>query len=492
MKQYICIDLKSFYASVECVERGLDPLNTNLVVADITRTEKTICLAITPSLKSYGIPGRARLFEVNQKVKEINHQRQIQAPFRQFQGSSYLATELSQNSGLKLDFLIAAPQMAHYMEISTKIYGIYLQYVSPEDVHVYSIDEVFIDVTPYLQTYHCTAHELAMRMIRSVLKETGITATAGIGTNLYLAKIAMDIVAKKIPADKDGVRIAELNELSYREKLWDHTPITDFWRVGKGIANRLSKLYLYTMGDICQQSITNDEVLYRTFGKNAELLIDHAWGYEPCTIAEIKAYQPMDHSISQGQVLSCAYEFEKARLVCREMADQVALDLVRKGIVCDQIVLTIGYDTEGVPDTYQGEWEINRYGRRCPKTAHGSINLPMPTASSHLITSHAMTLFDQIVHRQLQVRRLYVVANHVKAEQQIQETPIQYGLFDDVQKLEQKRAEEKKQLEREKKLQNVMISLKEKYGKNSVFKGMDLEEGATARERNEQVGGHKA
>lgn len=491
--QCICIDLKSFYASVECVERGLDPMNTNLVVADESRTEKTICLAVTPALKAYGIPGRARLFEVIQKVKAANDQRLKNAPYHEFTDSSCFASELNRDPSLKLDFIIAPPQMAHYMEISTKIYEIYLRYIAPEDIHVYSIDEVFIDVTAYLNTYKCTAHELAIRMIRDVLKETGITATAGIGTNLYLAKIAMDIVAKKMPADEDGVRIAELDEMSYREKLWSHRPITDFWRVGGGIARRLEAENIYTMGDIARVSEYNEDKLYKMFGVNAELLIDHAWGWEPCTITAIKAYKPENHSISQGQVLSCPYTADKGRLICKEMTDQLALDLVRKGLVADQIVLTVGYDHTGVPEDYDGKIETDRYGKKVPKSAHGSINLGKQTASTTLFIQAAMELWSRIVNPKLMVRRMYVVANHVIPERDAkEEEPVQYSLFDDVEALEKQQEEQKAALEREKHLQKALLSIKDRFGKNAILKGMNFEDGATARERNGTVGGHKA
>lgn len=491
--QCICIDLKSFYASVECVERGLDPMNTNLVVADESRTEKTICLAVTPSLKSYGIPGRARLFEVIQTVNDVNYHRQKKAPYRRFSGSSHLASELNSNPSLKLDFIVAPPQMAHYMEVSTRIYEIYLRYIAPEDIHVYSIDEVFIDATAYLDTYKCTAHELAMRMIRDVLKETGITATAGIGTNLYLAKIAMDIVAKKMPADKDGVRIAELDEMSYREKLWSHRPITDFWRVGKGISRRLESVYIYTMGDIARASEYNEDMLYRMFGVNAELLIDHAWGWEPCTMEAIKSYKPENHSLSQGQVLSRPYSFHEGRLIIREMTDQLSLDLVRKGLVADQIVLTVGYDHTGIPENYKGITETDRYGKTIPKSAHGSINLGRQTASTAMFLQAVTELFDRIVDTQLMIRRMYVVANHVIPEKNAQDDePVQYSLFDDIEEMEKRQAEEKEAMAKEKQLQKALLTIKDKYGKNAILKGMNFEDGATARERNGTVGGHKA
>jgi DNA polymerase V len=491
---YICIDLKSFYASVECVQRGLDPLDTNLVVADENKTEKTICLAVTPSLKSYGIPGRARLFEVVQKVKEENKYRKYRNKNQEFSGKSSTYSELQKNPSLELDFIIAMPQMAKYKKISTEIYDIYLKYVSADDIHVYSIDEVFIDVSPYLTTYDCTARELAMQMINDVLANTGITATAGVGTNMYLAKIAMDIVAKKMPPDKNGVRIAELDEMSYRRQLWNHTPLTDFWRVGKGIAKKLESRYVYTMGDIARLSVENDEVLYQLFGVNAELLIDHAWGYEPCTIQQIKSYKPEGHSISQGQVLSCPYTAEKGRLIVQEMADLLSLELVRKAVVCDQIVLTVGYDNEGVPKDFKGKFEVDRYGRKIPKGAHGSINLEMQTASTKLITQATLELYDRIVNEKLCVRRMYVVANHVIPESDVVECEkaVQYSLFDDIEQLEKEREEKEIRLAKEKNLQKTLLNIKEKYGKNAILKGMNFQEGATTIERNGQVGGHKA
>lgn len=498
-RSYIAIDLKSFYASVECAERGLDPLTTNLVVADKSRTEKTICLAVSPSLKSFGIPGRARLFEVVQQVKEINNDRLRRAPGHIFTGSSSDINELNADPSLSLDYIVATPQMAHYIQRSTEIYQVYLRYIAPEDIHVYSIDEVFMDVTDYLRTYNLTPHELAMKMIQEVLKETGITATAGIGTNLYLCKIAMDIVAKHIPADKDGVRIAELDEMSYRQKLWTHQPITDFWRVGRGYARRLEKMGLYTMGDIASCCLTSygENQLYKEFGINAELLIDHAWGWEPCRVSDIKAYKPENNSISSGQVLQSPYEFEKAKLVVREMADALSLDLVDKGMVADQIVLTIGYDVENLTDptrqkSYKGEVSTDYYGRKIPKQAHGSINLGMQTASTTLITKAAMELFDRIVDRNLLVRRIYVVANHVVSEDMVKPPePEQLDLFTDYAALEEQREKEQTELDREKRRQKAVLEIQKKFGKNALLKGMNLEEGATGRDRNAQIGGHK-
>lgn len=489
---YICIDLKSFYASVECVERGLDPLDTNLVVADSTRTEKTICLAVTPSLKAVGVSGRPRLFEVLQRVDTINRRRLKSIDNRHFSGSSYLASELEKNSSLKLDIIVAPPQMARYISISAEIYRIYLKYVAPEDIHVYSIDEVFIDVTPYLSSYKCTAHELAMRMIRDVLEKIGITATAGIGTNMYLAKIAMDIVAKKNPADKDGVHIAELDETSYRAILWEHLPLTDFWRIGKGIVKKLAALKIYTMGDLARFSEYNEDKLYEVFGVNAELLIDHAWGTESCTIADIKAYEPKSRSISQGQVLSRPYTSANARLICREMADVLALDLHRKGLLCDQIVITIGYDSSFIPNDSNISTEKDRYGKITPKPSHGSINIGKLTSSSRRIIDAALELYETIVDKRLLVRRMYIVANHAVSRKNADRPILQYTFFDDVDRLEEERISEETFTARENELQSAILSIKDRYGKNAILKGMNFLSGATAIERNRQVGGHKA
>lgn len=503
-RQYIAIDLKSFYASVECRERNLDPLTTNLVVADLSRTEKTICLAVTPSLKAYGIPGRARLFEVIQKVKEVNRERLRNAPGHKFTGKSSNATELAADPSLELDYIVAPPQMALYMKRSTEIYKVYLKYISHEDIHVYSIDEVFMDVTGYLPTYSMNAHDLARTMINDVLKTTGITATAGIGTNLYLCKVAMDIVAKHIPADKDGVRIAELDELSYRQKLWNHRPLTDFWRVGKGYARKLEAHGMYTMGDVARCSIAgkgewlNEDVLYRLFGVNAELLIDHAWGWEPTLIADIKSYKPENNSLGSGQVLHCAYDFNCAKLVMREMADMLSLDLVAKNLTTDQLVLTVGYDIENLTDPerrkkYKGAVTTDYYGRQVPKHAHGSINLKMPTSSTRLITEAAMQLFERIVDENLLVRRLNIVANHVLPEGIAKkETTEQLDLFTDYEAQQKQEEAEAAKLEKEKRMQKAMLAIKGKYGKNAVVKGMNLQEGATAIDRNKQIGGHKA
>lgn len=498
-RTYLAIDLKSFYASVECRERGLDPMNTNLVVADESRTDKTICLAVTPSLKSFGVPGRPRLFEVREKVREANARRKQKAPGRQLAGSSHFLSELQADPGLAVDFLIAPPRMAYYIQYSTRIYEVYMKYVAPEDVVVYSIDEVFMDVTNYLETYKLTPRDLAMRIILDVLKTTGITATAGIGTNLYLAKVAMDIEAKHMTADKNGVRIAELDEMSYRRSLWAHRPLTDFWRVGRGYARKLEEIGLYTMGDVARFSITNEDYLYRLFGKNAELLIDHAWGWEPCTIEAIKAFKPSTKSIESGQVLHCPYAAEKARLVLREMADLLVLDLVDKGLVTDQITVTIGYDIENLTDPersrkYHGDVVIDRYGRKIPKHAHGTINLETPTSSTKKIVGAASDLYDRIVNPELLIRRLTIAANRVVDAATIKQEPQyeQLDLFTDYESIKAEKEQEKKELEREKSMQKAMLEIKKKFGKNAILKGMNLEEGATAKDRNAQIGGHKA
>ena len=495
-KAYIAIDLKSFYASVECVDRGLDPLDANLVVADPTRTDKTICLAVSPSLKSYGVPGRPRLFEVNQKVREINDQRKYKAPKHSFTHESYFHSELVKESDAELTFITAPPRMAHYMEVSTQIYNVYLKYIAPEDIHVYSIDEVFIDATNYLKTYGMTPRELAMKMVLDVLETTGITATAGIGTNMYLCKVAMDIYAKHTEPDENGVRIAELDEMSYRKILWVHRPLTDFWRIGRGYSSKLEAHGLYTMGDIARCSVGretdyyNEELLYKLFGINAELLIDHAWGWEPTEISDIKAYRPENSSLSSGQVLQEPYEFDKARLVYKEMADLLSLDLVEKKLVTDQIVLTVGYDTGNLKKDYKGAVETDRYGRKMPKYAHGSENIGRFTASTKLITQAAMNLFDRTVDKNLLVRRMYIVANHVVTEEQAKKESEyeQLDFFTDTKKNE----EEENNLKKEKDMQNAIVKIKQKYGKNAIIKGMNLEEGATALERNRQIGGHKA
>jgi len=467
-RTYIAIDLKSFYASVECVDRGLDPLTTNLVVADESRTDKTICLAVTPALKAYGIGGRARLFEVRQKAPGV-------------------------------DFIIAKPRMAHYIKVSTKIYNIYLKYVAPEDIHVYSIDEVIMDVTAYLRSYRMTGHQLAMKMIRDVLSQTGITATAGIGTNMYLCKVAMDIMAKKMPADKDGVRIAELDEMSYRRELWDYRPITKFWRVGQGIAQKLALYGIDTMGKLARMSIHNEDLLYQLFGVNAELLIDHAWGWEPCTMEAVKAYRPETNSFSSGQVLQEPYTFGKARVVIREMAEGMALGLVAKRLVTDQLVLTVGYDSEcltrpEIREKYHGEITTNHYGKPVPKHAHGTLNFEKPTSSSRLIMNGAAELFDRHVNPDLLIRRLNLTTAHVVAEssQQHDKQPQQLDLFTDYEALERQRQEEQERLNKERRMQEAQLKIKRRFGKNAILRGLNFEEGATAKERNEQIGGHKA
>lgn len=499
-KTYIAIDLKSFYASVECRERGLDPLDTNLVVADESRTDKTICLAVTPSLKSYGISGRGRLFEVKQRVKEANAGRRHDAPGHRLAGSSCSFSELQNHPELAVDFLIAPPRMAYYMEYSTRIYSIYMKYIAPEDIVVYSIDEVFMDVTDYLHTYNLSPRDLAMKIILDVLENTGITATAGIGTNLYLCKVAMDIVAKHIPADQNGVRIAELDEMKYRRELWTHQPLTDFWRVGHGYARKLEENGLFTMGDVARCSEHNEDLLYHLFGKNAELLIDHAWGWEPCTIEAIKAYQPSTNSLGSGQVLHCPYEADKAKLVLREMADMLSLYLVEKGLVTDQIVITVGYDIENITDPdrrtkYHGAVVKDHYGRQIPKHAHGTANLGRQTASTKLILEATEELFDRIVDKNLLIRRLNIVAAHVVSEASAQSSSGSYeqlDLFTDYAAVEVARKQEQAELERERKMQQAMLSIKKRFGKNAILKGMNLEEGATAKDRNQQIGGHKA
>lgn len=468
-RTYIAIDLKSFYASVECVDRGLDPLTTNLVVADESRTDKTICLAITPSLKAYGLGGRARLFEVRQKVRGV-------------------------------DFIIAPPRMAHYIDISSKIYRIYLKYIAPEDIHVYSIDEVIMDVTAYLGSYKLTAHELAMKMIRDVLSQTGITATAGIGTNMYLCKVAMDIVAKKMPADKDGVRIAELDEMSYRRELWNYRPLTKFWRIGHGIAEKLAMYGIDTMGKLARMSVQDEELLYRLFGVNAELLIDHAWGWEPCTMEAVKAYRPETNSFSSGQVLQEPYSFKKARVVIQEMAEGMALDLVRKRLTTDQLVLTVGYDAEcltrpEIREIYHGEITTNYYGKAVPKHAHGTYNFDMPTSSSQLIMNGAAELFDHCVNPDLLIRRLNLTTNHVVSEASVavqQKTPQQLDLFTDYEALEKQRQQEQERFAKERRMQEAQLRIKQRFGKNAILRGLNFNEGATAKERNAQIGGHKA
>ena len=503
-KCYICCDLKSFYASVECVERGLDPMTTNLVVADKRRTDKTICLAVSPSLKAYGISGRARLFEVVQKVKEVNLRRQRQAPGRRLTGASWHDRSVQENPSLALDYLVAPPRMAHYIDWSTRIYSIYLKYIAPEDIFPYSIDEVFMDVTNYLDTYRMTARELTQTILLDILNTTGITAAAGMGSNLYLAKVAMDIVSKHIRADRHGVRIAKLTEESYRRLLWTHRPLTDFWRVGKGYAAKLEAHGLYTMGDIARCSIGkptdyyNEELLYKLFGVNAELLIDHAWGWEPCTIADAKAYKPEHKSIVSGQVLQCPYTFEKARLVVREMADALALDLVDKGLVTNQLVLTVGYDRENLDDpqrsrNYQGPVTTDRYGRRIPKHAVGTENFPYTSSASDLLKA-ATALYDRIVDRDLLVRRLSISANRLLDEASAPKggEAEQLDLFTDYAAKKQQEQADEAAHTRERKIQEAMLGIKKRYGKNAILKGMNLEEGATAKDRNQTIGGHHA
>lgn len=543
-KTYISIDLKSFYASVECMERGLDPLNTNLVVADASRTQKTICLAVSPSLKAYGIPGRARLFEVEQKVKEANARRQTRAPKNILDGKSVFATELNENPCLAIDYIAAKPRMALYMSKSTQIYDVYLRYIAPEDIYAYSVDEVFIDASGYLKTYGLNAHDFARLLVREVFKETGITATAGIGPNLYLCKIAMDIGAKHTEADADGVRIAELDEYSYRRLLWDHRPITDFWRVGRGYAKKLAKKSIFTMGDIARCSLGtssdyyNEDLLYKMFGVNAELLIDHAWGYEPCTLAEVKSYRPQRKSLVSGQVLQNAYTYEKTRIVVREMMELLALDLVDKGLLTNQIVLTVGYDIENLSDperrkAYKGEITVDGYGREVPKHAHGTGNLPFSTASTKLTTDCVLEVFDRVVDESLLTRRISITANNLVLESEYKREsevasaePEQLSMFDmlaggdDSQAPERVSSKEatvyseqdkpnstmvaesilgspgnendEDALEKEKQVQEAMLKIKKRFGKNAILKGTNLQEGATAKERNAQIGGHKA
>lgn len=543
-KTYISIDLKSFYASVECMERGLDPLNTNLVVADASRTQKTICLAVSPSLKAYGIPGRARLFEVEQKVKEANARRQTRAPKNILDGKSVFATELHENPCLAIDYIAAKPRMALYMSKSTQIYDVYLRYIAPEDIYAYSVDEVFIDASGYLKTYGLNAHDFARLLVREVFKETGITATAGIGPNLYLCKIAMDIGAKHTEADADGVRIAELDEYSYRRLLWDHRPITDFWRVGRGYAKKLAKKSIFTMGDIARCSLGtssdyyNEDLLYKMFGVNAELLIDHAWGYEPCTLAEVKSYRPQRKSLVSGQVLQNAYTYDKTRIVVREMMELLALDLVDKGLLTNQIVLTIGYDIENLSDperrkAYKGEITVDGYGREIPKHAHGTGNLPFSTASTKLTTDCVLEVFDRVVDESLLTRRISITANNLVLESEYKREsevasaePEQISMFDMLagggtpQEREPASSKDNSSyserdkpnstmvaesisgsagndndedaLEKEKQVQEAMLKIKKRFGKNAILKGTNLQEGATAKERNAQIGGHKA
>lgn len=502
---YIAIDLKSFYASVECIERHYNPLTTHLVVADASRTEKTICLAVSPSLKAYGIPGRARLFEVVQRVAKINQERRRCTPGGQFLGSSFHALELARHPELELSYITAPPRMAFYLEYSTRIYNIYLKYIAPEDIHVYSIDEVFMDVTHYLATYRMTPRELAAAIIQDVLDHTGITAAAGIGTNLYLCKVAMDIVAKHVTPDENGVRIAELDEMSYRRLLWDHRPLTDFWRVGRGYQKKLEAAGLFTMGDIARCSLGsdsdyhNEDLLYQMFGVNAELLIDHAWGYEPTTMDLIKAYRPETNSICSGQVLKTPYDFEKGRLIVQEMTDLIVLELVDKRLVTDQMVLTIGYDIQNLMEPsiqkdYKGEVTTDRYGRKVPKHAHGTANLSGQTSSTKKITDAVLRLYDRIVNPRLLIRRVTIAACRLVDETNAARTESyeQLNLFTDYAALKKEQEAEEQRLAKERKLQEAMLTVKKKYGKNAILKGSSLQEGSTARERNRQIGGHKA
>ena len=493
-RQYIAIDLKSFYASVECAERNLDPLKTNLVVADSSRTEKTICLAVSPSLKQYGIPGRARLFEVIQAVKKINYERLKRCPGHKFKGKSFDDDELKRNPYLELDFVIACPQMSHYIKKSTEIYQVYLKYIDSNDIHVYSIDEMFADVTKYLKTYKKNAAQIASMLVKEVYEKTGITATAGVGDNMYLAKVALDILAKHAPENEDGVRVATLTEQSYREKLWDHLPLTDFWRVGRGLTKRLFKHGLLTMGDIARQSLIDEDVLYQESGVNAELIIDHAWGYEPTTMEDVKSYEPENNSLSIGQVLPGPYEYEKAKLIIKEMAESLSLDMVAKGLLTDQIAISIGYD---VKDLVQDNIVLDKdwYGRDIPKGNHSSINIGQFTSSTALITEASVRLFDRLVNKKLHVRRMYIVATRVIKISEIKKIERDYqqlNLFVDYDELEKKKEVQKKDLEEENRLQQTILKIKKKYGKNKVLKGHDLEEGGTTIEGNSQIGGHKA
>jgi len=495
---YMCIDLKSFYASVECKERGLDPLDTNLVVADESRTDKTICLAVSPSLKSYGISGRARLFEAKQKVREVNYQRKKENHYKPFIGKTFINSELVKDKKLELDFIKAIPRMKLYMKYSTDIYNIYLKYIAPEDILVYSIDEVFCDITNYLNTYKLTAEELVIKMIEDVYKNTGITATAGIGPNMYLAKVAMDITAKKMPPNEYGVRIACLDEKSYKEQLWSHRPITDFWRVGKGYAKKLEENDMFTMGDVARMSLENEDLLFKLFGVNAEFLIDHAWGYEPCTILQAKKYKPATNSISQGQVLHSPYNYNNAKLIVKEMADNLSLELVQKKLLTSQIVLTIGYDIDNLTNPkilskYDGEITTDMYGRKIPKHSHGTINIDHKTSSTKIIMEEVIKLFDRIVNPILLVRRINLTACNLIDERNYVEDKKseQLNLFTNYQLEEEKKDEQRKDEQNEKKIQKTLLEIKNKYGKNSILKGINYLDGATAKDRNEEVGGHK-
>lgn len=485
---YASIDLKSFYASVECMERGLDPLTTNLVVADSSRTEKTICLAVSPSLKKYGIPGRARLFEVNEKVRNINFKRRLKANNNKFIGKSYDDTKLENNNSLELDFIIAKPRMAYYMKYSTDIYNVYLKYISPDDIFSYSIDEVFCDLTSYLKTYNVTAKELVSKIIMDVYRTTGITATAGIGTNMFLCKVAMDILAKHTEPDCNGVRIAILDERSFRKKLWSHTPITDFWRVGKGYSKSLERYGIYTMGDVARCSVLNEDLLYRLFGVNAELLIDHSWGWECTTISDVKECKPESKSISSGQVLSCPYNYEKSRLILKEMVDLLVLDMVGKKYLTDMLVLTVDYDVENLKynSNFNGKLKEDRYGRMVPKPAHGTFRLENMTSSTMTIMDGFLKLFDKIVNKDLLIRKINICVGNLLRDDEISTSYEQLDLFTDIK--EKLKQDEK--LQKEKKLQETVIGIKNKYGKNAIIKAFNLEKGATTLSRNRQIGGH--
>lgn len=488
-KSYISIDLKSFYASVECIDRGIDPLDAYLVVADLTRTEKTICLAATPALKAYGISGRSRLFEVIQRVKEVNAVREFNSPEKKLTGKTRFDSIAKALPELAVDYIVAVPRMSHYIKMSNEIYKIYLKYIAPEDIHVYSVDEVFMDVTNYLHFYDLTAEQLADKIVKDILKTTGITATAGIGTNLYLCKVAMDILAKHIKVENGGSRIARLDEKSYRRLLWEHKPITDFWRIGRGYSKTLSRYGMFTMGDVARCSIANEELLYDLFGINAELLIDHAWGFEDCTIDDIKSYDPRVKSLSSGQVLSTPYDFEKARLIIREMTELLALDLVSKKLVTDQVVLTVGYDVSNLKNRdYKGKVKTDVYGRKLPTHSHGSENIGRYTSSTNLIADAVLRLFDRITDKSLLVRRMNIAANHTIPEADASQLSEQLDLFTDCKA----QAQRERLLERERSLQKATVILHKRYGKNSVLKGMNLKEGATSIERNSQIGGHRA
>lgn len=489
---YMCIDLKSFYASVECVERGLDPLKTNLVVADSERTEKTICLAVSPSLKSYGLPGRARLFEVVQKIKEINKERRKKAHNYMFTDSSYNIDELNSDPNLELDYIVAKPRMAYYIKYSTKIYNIYLKYLSKEDIHVYSIDEVFCDITNYLKYNKMTAEQLVSKMINDVYTTTGITATGGIGTNLYLAKVAMDIVAKHMKPNKYGIRLAKLDEMAYRKWLWNYRPLTSFWRVGKGYAKKLEENKIYTMGDIARCSIEDEDKLYRLFGKNAELLIDHAWGYEPCTIKDIKEYKPRSSSVGIGQVLHCSYNYRDTKVIVKEMADSLSLSLVARNLVTNQIVLTISYDSDSLDEDYFGETQRDAYGRLVPKQAHGTINIDHLTSSSKVIMKYAIDLYDRIINKNLLIKKVNITATNVLDYKSAKERPIskQFSLFDNKNIIDKEIENTKESEEEENKLQHVVLDIKNKYGKNAILKGINLDKASTMKDRNKQIGGH--